>query len=173
VYWNAFKHFSNRDGLPRKDEELLKDFDDIKNDVALFIGWYDYAILQKKMPVAAQVFQVWWYALNEDKVSEDADFGVFWNGVPGYRPTRSSRAKAEVATQDREVQRRQKTARRSGYRKLVIELPSLHGRHSRVAANTGLETTEPRLPEKLRSGAYPTLAPTQHSRFRQPCCRQG
>ncbi len=82
VYWNAFKHFSDRGGLPRDDEELLKDFNDTKNDAALFIGWYDYAILQKKMPVAAQVFQVWWYALNEDKVSEDADFRVFRTAFP-------------------------------------------------------------------------------------------
>ena len=82
VYWNAFKHFANREGLPREDEELLKDINDTKNDVALFIGWYDYALLQKRLPVAAQVFQVWWYALNEDKVSEDADFRVFRTAFP-------------------------------------------------------------------------------------------
>jgi hypothetical protein len=34
------------------------------------------------MPVAAQVFQVWWYALNEDKVSEDADIRVFRTAFP-------------------------------------------------------------------------------------------
>ena len=83
VYWNAFKHFSDRDGLPRDDEELLRSFDDTKNDAALFIGWWDYGVLQKKMPVAAQVFQVWWYALNEDKVSKYANFRVFRTAFPG------------------------------------------------------------------------------------------
>jgi hypothetical protein len=94
VYWNAFKHFSNLGGLPRDDEDLLKDFDDTKNDAALFIGWWDYAALQKKMPVAAQVFQVWWYALNEDKVSEDADFRVFRAAFP------------DIVQQDRTEQKR-------------------------------------------------------------------
>ena len=43
------------------------------NDPALFIGWWDYLKLAKRLPVAAQVFQVWWYALYEDKVeTEDA-----------------------------------------------------------------------------------------------------
>jgi hypothetical protein len=104
VYWNAFKHFSNREGLPREDEELLKDFSDSKNDVALFIGWYDYAILQRRMPVAAQVFQVWWYALNEDKVSEDADFGVFRTAFP------------DIVRQDREEQKRRLRRKIEKYR---------------------------------------------------------
>src|SRR3954464_14557601 len=58
-YWNAFKHFSDRTGFSRSDEELLARFDDTQNDAALFVGWWDYATLQKKLPVAAQVFQVW------------------------------------------------------------------------------------------------------------------
>ena len=61
-YWNAFKHYFNLKGMPRDDEKLLARFDDTKNHTALFVGWWDYAAVQKKMPVAAQVFQVWWYA---------------------------------------------------------------------------------------------------------------
>jgi hypothetical protein len=104
VYWNAFKHFSNKEGLPREDEELLKDFNDTKNDIALFIGWYDYAILQKKMPVAAQVFQVWWYALNEDKVSENADFSIFRTAFP------------DIVQQDRAEQKRRLRRKIEKYR---------------------------------------------------------
>ena len=63
-------------GLPREDEELLAQFSDINNDVALFIGWWDYMTVQKRLPVAAQVFQVWWYALNEETLSPDADLAV-------------------------------------------------------------------------------------------------
>jgi hypothetical protein len=75
-YWNAFKHFFDLKGLPREDEELLAQFSDINNDVALFIGWWDYMTVQKRLPVAAQVFQVWWYALNEETLSPDADLAV-------------------------------------------------------------------------------------------------
>ena len=39
-YWNAFKHFSDKQGLARDDEELLARFDDQQNDAALFIGWW-------------------------------------------------------------------------------------------------------------------------------------
>jgi hypothetical protein len=82
VYWNAFKHFSTRNGEQRDDDGLLNDFHDGRNDVALFIGWYDYALLQKAMPVAAQVFQAWWFALNEDKLAENVDPSVFRKAFP-------------------------------------------------------------------------------------------
>ncbi|MET4042081.1 hypothetical protein [Bradyrhizobium sp. RT6a] len=39
--WNAFKHFFDLKSLPREDEELLAQFSDINNDVALFVGWWD------------------------------------------------------------------------------------------------------------------------------------
>ena len=39
-YWNAFKHFSDRKGFAREDEDLLSRFDDTKNDAALFVGWW-------------------------------------------------------------------------------------------------------------------------------------
>jgi hypothetical protein len=84
-YWNAFKHFSDRDGFAREDEELLAQFSDINNDVALFVGWWDYMTVQKRLPVAAQVFQVWWYALNEEKLSPDADIGVVRTAFPDIR----------------------------------------------------------------------------------------
>lgn len=72
-YWNAFKHVTDRDGLQREDEELLARFDDTQNDAALFVGWWDYLKVVKRLPVAAQVFQVWWFALNEEKVTGGLD----------------------------------------------------------------------------------------------------
>jgi hypothetical protein len=84
-YWNAFKHFSDRKGLAREDEDLFSRFDDTKNDTALFVGWWDYMTLQKRLPVSAQVFQVWWYALNEEKLSPDADLGVVRTAFPDIR----------------------------------------------------------------------------------------
>jgi hypothetical protein len=68
-YWNAFKHALERhDGKERDDDELLSRFTDEQNDVALFIGWYDYAQATKTMPVEAQVHQLWWLALHPDKL---------------------------------------------------------------------------------------------------------
>lgn len=60
-YWNAFKHMT----LNRDDTDTLASFSDTKNDAALFVGWWDYCAVTQKLPLPAQVFQVWWYALNE------------------------------------------------------------------------------------------------------------
>ena len=86
-YWNAFKHFylDPKTKTPRDDEELLARFDDTKNDTALFVGWWDYAAVQRKMSVEAQVFQVWWYALNEEKLAPDADLQVVRTAFPDIR----------------------------------------------------------------------------------------
>ncbi|WP_152048781.1 hypothetical protein [Aureimonas psammosilenae] len=73
-YWNAIKHFSGTDRkTARDDEELLSDFSDRTNDGVLFNGWLDYLLLTKRLPVEVQVFQVWWYATNEDRLSPSAD----------------------------------------------------------------------------------------------------
>src|SRR5262245_5016313 len=84
-YWNELKHFFDTKGIEREDEELLARFSDINNDVALFVGWWDYMTVQKRLPVAGQVFQVWWYALNEEKLSPDADLGVVRTAFPDIR----------------------------------------------------------------------------------------
>ena len=73
VYWNAFKHMTTRGGEVRDDTATLAAFDDTANDAALFVGWWDYQMVTKKLPLPVQVFQVWWYALNEDKLTPGAD----------------------------------------------------------------------------------------------------
>ena len=73
LYWNAFKHMTQRKGEVRDDVTILADFDDRINDGILFMGWWDYQAVTQKLPLSAQVFQVWWYALNEDKLSPDAN----------------------------------------------------------------------------------------------------
>ena len=93
-YWNAFKHLNRRDGVPRNDEILLTEFDDPQNDAALFVGWWDYLAITKKLPVEVQVFQVWWYALNEDKLSLQTDL----DGIRAAFPN--------IATCDRAEQKR-------------------------------------------------------------------
>lgn len=81
-YWNSFKHMTARDGEPRDDAETLQAFDDTKNDAALFVGWWDYLSVTGRLPVAAQVFQVWWYALNEGKLVPEADLKTIRMAFP-------------------------------------------------------------------------------------------
>lgn len=77
VYWNSFKHlFKPDDKTIRDDLSDLQMFDDTRNDHLLFIGIHDYAIIAKALPIAAQVFQTWYYATNEDKLSSNADLAA-------------------------------------------------------------------------------------------------
>ncbi len=85
-YWNAIKHFYQMDKkTPRDDEALLSNFSDVDNDSALFAGWFDYLSLTKRVPVEVQVFQVWWYALNEDKMNPNVDRTPFRITFPGMK----------------------------------------------------------------------------------------
>lgn len=72
-YWNAFKHLSDRKVSPREDEALLSKFTDAANDAPLFAGWWDYMSIQRKLPIAAQVFQVWWITLNTPQFAKLLD----------------------------------------------------------------------------------------------------
>jgi hypothetical protein len=81
-YWNAFKHFEDRKGLQRDDEELLGRFGDTINDAALYIGWWDYLSLQKRLPVITQVFQIWYYAIYEEKLAPGTDVTPFRTAFP-------------------------------------------------------------------------------------------
>ena len=90
-YWNAFKHMNNRDGKPRDDTETLAAFDDTKNDTALFVGWWDYYAVTGRLPLPVQVFQIWWYALNEEKLALGSDLETIRRTFPGI----SSRDRTE------------------------------------------------------------------------------
>ena len=83
-YWNAIKHFYTHDNkTARDDEELMADFSDEKNDGVLFMGWLDYQLLVKRLPVEVQVFQVWWYATNEQRLNPNTDPMPFRSLFPG------------------------------------------------------------------------------------------
>jgi hypothetical protein len=81
-YWNAFKHMNDRGGKPRDDTETLAAFDDTKNDAALFVGWWDYYAVTGKLPLPVQVFQIWWYALNEEKLALGSDLDTIRKTFP-------------------------------------------------------------------------------------------
>ena len=72
-FWNAFKHATTRDGKERDDRKLLERFNDLQNDHTLFVGWYDYMLAAKSMPVEGQVFQAWYFALYPEKLNPNID----------------------------------------------------------------------------------------------------
>ncbi|MGO7805265.1 hypothetical protein ACC694_23240 [Rhizobium ruizarguesonis] len=94
-HWNAFKHFYEQDGKTvRDDEALMADFADEANDAVLFGGWLDYLLVTKRLPVEAQVFQVWWYATNPKSMNPDVDPSPWQSLFP------------KIDTQSREEQKR-------------------------------------------------------------------
>jgi hypothetical protein len=86
-YWNAFKHLKERDRktLRVEDVDLLTSFDDRQNDAVLFGGWYDYMMVRKRVPIEVQVFQLWWYAVYEDKLSPWTDLDEIRQMFPKVR----------------------------------------------------------------------------------------
>jgi hypothetical protein len=97
-YWNAFKHMMMKNGEVRDDTDTLASFSDTKNGAALFVGWWDYCAVTKKLHLPAQVFQVWWYALNERRLSLGAD-------LTSIRQTFPNILTAERAEQKRRLRR--------------------------------------------------------------------
>jgi hypothetical protein len=81
-YWNAFKHATTRSGKEREDEELLQGFSDHQNDVALFIGWSDYLQVAGMLPIEAQVQQIWYIALNPERLAPEHSFEPYERTFP-------------------------------------------------------------------------------------------
>jgi hypothetical protein len=72
-YWNTFKHALTRDGIERQDSDLLERFEDEVNDHTLFIGWYDYMLAVYALPIEAQVFQIWYFALYPSRYNDTSE----------------------------------------------------------------------------------------------------
>jgi hypothetical protein len=74
-FWKHFKHA--RDQSQKKELETglyLSEFNDKMNDHALFFAWHDYMLAAKTLPIAAQVFQVWYLAILGEAQSLIHDF---------------------------------------------------------------------------------------------------
>ena len=93
-FWNAFKHATIRDGKERDDRKLLERFNDLQNDHTLFVAWYDYMLGVKSMPVEAQVFQAWYFALYPEKLNPSMDAAQYENIFPDlHRQSRRAQKK--------------------------------------------------------------------------------
>jgi hypothetical protein len=76
-YWNAFKHARTRGGIEREDSELLERFGDEVNDHTLFVGWHDYMLAVGALPIEAQIFQAWYFALYPEKSNPEVDTRIY------------------------------------------------------------------------------------------------
>jgi hypothetical protein len=95
-YWNAFKHLNDRKGEPRDDDATLAAFDDTKNDAPLFTGWLDYYAVTGRMPLPAQIFQLWYFALNEEKLALGSNLEVIRAAFPDIMKDRRAEQKRKL-----------------------------------------------------------------------------
>jgi len=65
-YRNFFKH------ADRDPEAILPSFNESNVDSLLLLAVEDYLRLLKKSPIEFQVFQLWYFAINVEKISSDA-----------------------------------------------------------------------------------------------------
>lgn len=118
-YWNAMKHFYENDKKTvREDAELLADFSDVQNDTVIWEGWHDYQALTGTLPVEAQVLQVWYFAINEDKLAPKIDKGPYRQIFPNIRSDHRTEQKrrlkraCEKFSKDRQIMAHPKTEQR-------------------------------------------------------------
>ncbi len=95
-YWNAFKHATSRDGTARADQETLDAFSDLKNDAPLMLAWMDYHRITQRMPIAAQVFQCWFFAMYEEKLALTLSRDLYRRAFPGIREAARGEQKARL-----------------------------------------------------------------------------
>jgi hypothetical protein len=95
--WTAFKHATHQgSGKERDDDELLALFSDEQNDHTLFIGWYDYALATKTMPIEAQVHQAWYLALYQEKLDPKHSTETYEEQFPALRTKTRADQKREL-----------------------------------------------------------------------------
>ena len=84
-FWNSFKHATTHTGKDRADHELLDRFNDLQNDHTLFVGWHDYLLAVNAIPIEAQAFQAWYFALYPDKLNANVDVMQYETLFPKLR----------------------------------------------------------------------------------------
>lgn len=80
-YWTPIKHSRDKAGVPFDFSSIFEGFSDQINDHSLFIVWHDYLLAGFPIPLEAQVFQVWYYGLYPEKLSEDEGFWCLKNSL--------------------------------------------------------------------------------------------
>ena len=115
-YCNVIKHPETQTGEELHTETLMKGFSDVTNEHQLFVAWYDYMLGVGELPVEAQVFQLWYFALHPHALAEHRKglatcVGKFENIRTITRPEQKQRLRDVVARSrdDSELMLDQKT----------------------------------------------------------------
>ena len=82
LYRNCFKHLGETLAKREADQATLDQFDDVQNEFLLYVCVEDYVRLRKAMPVAFQVFQVWFTALHLDLLVAEKSSSAFQTAFP-------------------------------------------------------------------------------------------
>ena len=66
-FWSSFRYATTHDDDQDGYSRLVSGFSDLQNDHALLVGWYDLMLASKKLPIEAQMFQSWYFALYPER----------------------------------------------------------------------------------------------------------
>lgn len=105
-FWSSFRYATTHDDDRGGYGSLMSGFSDLQNDHALLVGWYDLMLVSKKLPIEAQLFQSWYFALYPEKLGSEAYVSRDETLFPGLRDLpRSGQKKAlrdaiELSRQD-------------------------------------------------------------------------
>jgi hypothetical protein len=84
-FWNSFRYATTHDDDQEGYSGLMSGFSDLQNDHALLVGWYDLMLASKKLPIEAQMFQSWYFALYPERLGSEADVSRYETLFPGLR----------------------------------------------------------------------------------------
>jgi len=91
AYRNAFKH------LEMDDRQIINSFSDEENKYLLFVCWFSYMNLCKRLPIEAQVFQIWCFAHVGEKFPEENYTSLGFDGLLQLTPSeRKERLNAAI-----------------------------------------------------------------------------
>src|SRR6516165_7429889 len=105
-FWSSFKYATTHDDDEESYSRLMSGFSDLQNDHALLVGWYDLMLAVKKVPIEAQLFQSWYFALYPHTLGSEADVSRYETLFPRLHDLRRSDQKMalrdaiELARQD-------------------------------------------------------------------------
>jgi hypothetical protein len=84
-FWSSFRYATTHDFDEEGYNRLMSGFSDLENDHALLVGWCDLMLASKKLPIEAQMFQSWYFALYPETLGSEADVSRYETLFPGLR----------------------------------------------------------------------------------------
>ena len=84
-FWSSFRYATTHDDDQDGYSKLVSGFSDLQNDHALLVGWYDLMLASKKLPIEAQMFQSWYFALYPERLGSEADVSRYETLFPRLR----------------------------------------------------------------------------------------